>query len=73
MKESRIPAHVDIDDARYMPDVTAGGRIQGWVRLARPTMIAYSLCLHFDGVQLPTLAVHVPFVELPPPLKELMK
>lgn len=73
MATTRIPKQVEIDGSVYRPHVEIrngqpwfSGR---WLRLVRPRPIPFSLALHFDHVQLPTIAVLTAHRDLPKQLR----
>lgn len=69
----KIPDPVTIDGTRYEPMVIQRNGVPAWtgrwLMLVRPTPIAYSINLHYNGVQLGSLAVLKSTRELPPQLR----
>jgi hypothetical protein len=73
METRRIPEQVEIDGVVYRPHVEIRNGLPWfsgrWYRLVRPTPIAFSFALYFNGVQLPTLAVLTAHRDLPKQLR----
>ena len=76
MNTNSIPGQVEIDGTLYRPHVemrygrpSFTGR---WLKLVRPTPIAYSINFHFNRVEIPALAASVPHRDLPAQLRKAL-
>lgn len=69
-----VSDRVTINGRVYIPHIVSrNGRAhftRRWFVLVRPTVIAFSLALHFDRHQLPTLALLLDYMETPKQLRK---